>query len=170
MKEIFEKEIPYQVLSVVIALELLTLAALSPRTTGLEPLGFHAIGCLRFVGLLILAALLHEAKPRDAILAVSLWAVILAPPELWAFSIEAREGLPTSLISSYVIALGAYAFARLLPSAAQIFPALGVLALFFNGFQPSVYSVPMLLLLGSGLICLGLLPILIKPLRQGVSL
>jgi hypothetical protein len=167
MKEILEKEIPYQVLSVVLALELLTLAALSPRTTGLEPLGFHAIGSLRLIGLMIMAAMLFDAKPSHALSALTLWAVILAPPELWAFSIEAREGIPSSILSSYLIALGAYAFARTFPSASQIFPALGVLALFFNGFQPSIYSLPMIILIGSSMLCIGLM-LLTKPIHQGV--
>jgi hypothetical protein len=168
MKDILEQELPYQILSVTIALELLTLAALSPRTTGLEPLGFHAIGSLRLVGLMVMAAILHEATPRHALSALSLWAVILAPPELWAFSIEAREGFPSSMISSYLIALGAYGFAKILPSASQIFPALGILALFFNGFQPNVYSLPMLLLFGSSM--LGIMLLITKPFQQGVPL
>ena len=168
MNDILKQEMPYQIFSVIIALELLTLAALSPRTTGLEPLGFHAIGSLRLVGLMVLAAMLHEAKPRHALSAITLWAIILAPPELWAFSIEAREGLPSSVFSSYLIAFGAYGFARILPSASQIFPALGVLALFFNGFQPNVYSLPMLLLIGSSIMCIGSI-LLTKPRQQGVT-
>ncbi len=168
MNDIFEQEMPYQVLSVVIALEILTLAALSPRTTGLEPLGFHAIGGLRLIGLMVLGTLLHQAKPLDALYALTLWAIILAPPELWAFSIEAREGFPSSIFSSYLIALGSYGFARMLPSASQFFPALGVLALFFNGFQPSVYALPMLLLIGSSIVCF-ILMLLTKPRQQGVT-
>ncbi len=164
MKEILEKEILYQILSVVLALELLTLAALSPRTSGLEPLGFHAIGSLRLIGLLLLGAFLYEAAPRLGLSTLFLWAVILSPPELWAFSLEAREGFPPSLISSFVAGCGSYTFARIFPSASQIFPVLGVTALFFNGFQPSVYSLPLLLLLGSSM--LGLLLVLFQP--QGV--
>ncbi len=114
MKTMLEKEIPYQILWVALALELLTLAALSPRTTGLEPLGFHAIGSLRLIGLMLLGAFLYEAAPRQALVLLFLWATILVPPEIWAFSLEAREGFPLSVFSSYLAACGSYAFAKIL--------------------------------------------------------
>ncbi len=157
MQDIHDQEMPYQVLSVVLALELLTLAALSPRVSGLEPLGFHAISSLRLLGLMVLGSLLHDSLPRYALPMLGLWGIILAPPELWAFSLEAREGLPLSFASSLLAGVGAYAFGRMLPSASQLFPLFGVMTLFFNGFQASVYSVPLLILLGSSMLCLVVL-------------
>ena len=162
MKEIVEQELPYQTLCVVLALELLTLAALSPRIGGLEPLGYHAIGSLRLIGLLVLGALLHQAKPKEALIALALWAIILAPPEIWAFALEAREGLPLGVASSFLAATGAYAFARLFPSASQIYVLLGVMALFLGGFQPSLYSVPLLVLLSSSMLLVAIV-LYVKP-------
>jgi hypothetical protein len=168
MKTLLQEELPYQILSVVLALELLTLVALSPRTSGFEPLGFHAISSLRFVGLMALGAVLYQHPPRVAIVALGLWAIILFPPELWAFSLEAREGFPLTLFSSTLAGFGAFAFAKLLPNASQVFPMLGVLALFINGFQPSLYSTPLLLLFASSM--LMLLVLFFKKLSlQGVS-
>jgi hypothetical protein len=156
MNALLREELPYQTLCVFLALEVLVLVALTPRTTGLEPLGFHALGCLRLCGLMFLGSLLHQHPPRYALAALTIWGVVLAPPEIWAFALEAREGLPLTVVSSLVCGYGAYGFARLFPNAAQVFPALGVLALFFNSFQPSVYSLPMQLLLGSSIVLMVL--------------
>jgi hypothetical protein len=152
MNQLLREELPYQTLCVFLALEILVLAALTPRTTGLEPLGFHALGCLRLCGLMFLGSMLHQYAPKYALVALSLWGVLLAPPELWAFSLEARDGFPLTLFSSLLCAYGAFAFAKFFPNAAQVFPALGVMALFFNGFQPSVYSLPMQVLLVSSMV------------------
>jgi hypothetical protein len=152
MNEIMREELPYQTLCVFLALELLVLVALTPRTTGLEPFGFHALGCLRLCGLMFLGSLLHQHQPRHALTALTIWGVVLCPPEVWAFALEARDGLPLTVISSLLCGYGAYGFARLFPSAAQVFPALGVMALFFNGFQPSLYSLTMQILLGSSIV------------------
>ncbi len=168
MKALLQEELPYQILSVVLALELLTLVALSPRTSGFEPLGFHAISSLRFLGLMILGAVLYEHPPRMALVALGLWSIILFPPELWAFSLEAREGFPLTLFSSTLAGFGAFAFAKLLPGASQVFVVLGVLSLFFNGFQPSLYSVPLLLLFASSMLMLLALYFK-KPFSQGAS-
>ncbi len=151
MKNILEKDLPYQVFIVIAALEILTLVALSPRTSGAEPLGFYAISCLRLLGLSLLGSFLFEDSPQHAMPVLTLWAIILVPPELWAFALEARSGIPLTIFSSLLAGFGAYGFARVFPSAAQIFPLLVVLALFFNNFQPSVYSLPMQLVLGSSL-------------------
>jgi hypothetical protein len=152
MNNIMREELPYQTFCVFLALELLVLVALTPRTTGLEPLGFHALGCLRLCGLMFLGSLLHQHPPRFALAALTIWGVVLAPPEIWAFALEAREGFPLTVISSLLCGYGAYGFAKVFPSAAQIFPALGVMALFLNSFQPSVYSLPMQILLGSSIV------------------
>jgi hypothetical protein len=152
MNQILREELPYQTLCVFLALEILVLAALTPRTSGLEPLGFHALGCLRLCGLMFLGSMLHQYSPKYALAALSLWGVFLAPPELWAFSLEARDGFPPTLFTSLLCAYGALSFAKYFPNAAQVFPALGVMALFFNGFQPSVYSLPMQVLLVSSIV------------------
>ncbi|MFN3265811.1 MAG: hypothetical protein ACK41E_03125 [Deinococcales bacterium] len=149
MNQLLREELPYQTLCVFLALEILVLAALSPRTTGVEPVGFHALGCLRLCALTFLGSLLYAHPPRHALTALTLWGIILAPPELWAFALEARDGIPPTLITSVLCGFGAYGFARIFPNFAQIFPALGVLVLFVNGFMPSLYSVPMLVLFGS---------------------
>lgn len=154
MNEVMREELPYQTLCVFLALEILVLVALSPRTSGLEPLGFHALGCLRLCGLMFLGSLLFQYPPRHALAALGLWGIILAPPELWAFALEARDGFPLTIFSSLLCGFGAYGFARIFPNFAQIFPALGVMALFFNGFMPSLYSPPMLVLIGSSMLFL----------------
>jgi hypothetical protein len=159
MNQLLREELPYQTLCVFLALEILVLAALSPRTSGLEPLGFHALGCLRLCGLMFLGSLLYQHAPKYAFAALTLWGIILSPPEIWAFALEAREGFPLTIFSSLLCAYGAYAFARLFSNAAQIYPALGVMALFMNGFQPSMYSLPMLILLVSSMLLVMVLAI-----------
>jgi hypothetical protein len=99
------REVPYQVVMIAAILELIVLAVLSPRGIPADPQVLLGVSGIRFLALIGLAGLVHDEPPRAAWPALSVWALILWPPELWAHALEAtamdawRTGLGTVLIA-----------------------------------------------------------------------
>jgi hypothetical protein len=132
-------EAPYQLVMIGAFVELLLLGALVPRAAGVAPLCFEIIAGLRLALLLALAVMLG-ARPEPptvsgALGALLLWGALLAPPELWAFALEARSGLPVTALSSVALAGGLYAALRLHRTAGWTFLALVVGALTLQGWS-----------------------------------
>ncbi len=148
MNSVLIKEFPYQVMMIVVILELLLLAALMPRGFGAEPLAYPVIAALRLGGLCISAVGLKDEPPRHAFVALALWGALLAPPELWASALEARAGVPLTLFSSVIIAGGVYSSLRLSRSFGFAFCAFSLGTLAWSGFDPTPLSNLWIVLIG----------------------
>jgi hypothetical protein len=140
MNAVLQKEFPYQVVMVAVILELLILAALMPRGFGAEPLAYSMIASLRLGALLACAFALRGTPPRLALAALTLWSLFLLPPELWSYALEARAGLPTTALTSLMMACGAYSSARHSPILAFAFVGVVIGALFWTGFTLNASS------------------------------
>lgn len=158
LQRALSSETTYQLVMVAAMLELLLLGALMPRTPdGGAPVGFAAVSGLRFAALLALAALLatqrNTVKPLEALIALSIWGAMLAPPELWAAALELRSSLPTTLVSSVALSLGFYAALRLQPVIGWGYLALMFSALFVQHWQlePLGSALIAVIALGAGL-------------------
>jgi hypothetical protein len=151
-------ETPYQIVMIAAILELLLLATLAPRSSGTVPLCFEAVAGLRLAALVLLGALLAssgdgrrhhpweepapmEAAPDtkrsrlEAVAALALWGAILLPPELWAFALEARAGIPWTLVSSVLLGVGTFAAIRAHARLGWSFPAAIVAVYAAQGFR-----------------------------------
>ena len=151
-------ETAYQLVMVSALLELLLLGALLPRTLDAgAPICYAAVSGLRLIALLALAALLATQRrcvgPVSALIALSLWGAMLAPPELWAAAAELREYLPTTMISSIALSIGCYAALRLHRVIGWGFLALIFSALVVQHWQLEPFGVALgaVTLLGAGL-------------------
>jgi hypothetical protein len=139
MNAVLQREFPYQIVMVAVILELIILAALMPRGFGSEPLAYSIIAVLRLGALMACGFALRDTAPRIALVALALWGFVLAPPELWAYALEARSGLPTTALTSLLVAFGAYSSARI--SKAVAFGFIGIIgaALLWTGFDMTLY-------------------------------
>ena len=170
LQRTLSSETTYQVVMVAAMLELLLLGALLPRTPDSgAPVCFAAVAGLRLLALLTLAGVLGTqrdtvrdpvhctAEPLGALIALSIWGAILAPPELWAAAAELRVGLPVTLISSVALSGGFYAALRLHPAIGWGFLGLIFSALFVQHWQlePLGGALSAVIALGVGL-CAGL--------------
>jgi hypothetical protein len=163
-------EPPYQVVMIAAMLELLLLAALAPRSGGVAPLSFEVIAGLRLIALLVLGTMLGvgigqrrsllETSPEpvdpqplrsklQGALALALWGLILLPPELWAFALEARVGFPPTAVTSLMLGIGSFAALRVHARLGWAYPLLTVLLFAAQGFTLEPLS-PALIVLGVG--------------------
>jgi hypothetical protein len=140
MNTVLTKEFPYQVVMVIVILELLILAALMPRGFSAEPLAYPIIAALRLGGLCVSAFALRDTAPRHAFAALTIWGALLAPPELWSYALEARAGLPVTLFGSLLIAGGVHSSAHLSRRLTLAFVAFGLVALTWSRFDLTRFS------------------------------
>ena len=148
----------YQLVMVTALLELLLLGALLPRTPNAgAPVCFAAVSGLRLAALLALAGLLasqrNPVRPLGALIALSIWGAMLAPPELWAAAIELRVGLPLTIISSIALSGGLYAALRVHRAIGWGFLTLICAALLMQNWQLEPLGMPLgaVIALGTGL-------------------
>ena len=110
---VFNIELAYQLVMVACLLEMILTAFLVPRGDSNSPVVFQSVAALRALTLLGLALIVLPYKSRAVLPAMLVWALILAAPELWAFALEAREGVPLTLLGSLLLVLGVHASFRL---------------------------------------------------------
>lgn len=158
LQRTLSSETAYQLVMVAAMLELLLLGALMPRTPDAgAPVCYAAVSGLRLMTLLALAGLLatqrNTVKPISALIALSLWGAMLAPPELWAAAVELRSGLPVTIVSSIALAGGLYAALRLHRVIGWGFLALMFSAVFMQDWQlePLRLALVAVIALGIGL-------------------
>lgn len=151
-------EVPYQIVMITAILELLLLATLAPRSSGVAPLCFEAVAGLRLAALVVLGAILASSSdgrrhhpwedpatieplpdPKrsrlEAITALGLWGAILLPPELWAFALEARAELPWTALLSIALGVGSFAAIRAHSRLGWSFPASIIVVYALQGFR-----------------------------------
>jgi hypothetical protein len=63
--------------------------------------------------LLGLVFLVLPYKTREVLPAMLVWAAMLSAPELWSFALEARAGIPVTLLGSLILMLGIHSSFRL---------------------------------------------------------
>jgi hypothetical protein len=110
---VFQLEMAYQMVMVGCLLEMLMTVFLSPRHDASLPVVYQSVAAIRALVLLGLTLLVLPYKTRVVVPALLLWAAMLSAPELWAFALEARAGMPISLIGSLCLSLGIHASFRL---------------------------------------------------------
>jgi hypothetical protein len=164
---------PYQVVMITAILELLLLATLAPRSSGFAPLCYEAVAGLRLAAGIVLGVMLATARsPRreddpddfttppvsrlEGLVTLGVWSAILFPPELWAFALEARAGLPWTALTSLAVSVGCFAALRWHPRIGWVFPALVVTAYLLQGIRLEPPSVSVLILSALGLSLLAL--------------
>jgi hypothetical protein len=143
---VLQLEFAYQMVLVGCLIEMLLVVFLSPRGEITVPVVYQSVAALRAFILLGLTLLLLPYKFRLALPALLIWAGMLSAPELWAFALEARAGMPLSLIGTLLLALGIQASFRLHSKLGLIWLGLmlGSLLLptawnaFFSLVQPSI--------------------------------
>lgn len=155
LQSALSSETAYQLVMVSAMLELLLLGALLPRTPGDgAPVCFAAVSGLRFAALLALAALLatqrNTVKPISALISLSIWGAMLAPPELWAAAAELRSGPPVTIISSIALSSGLYAALHLQRVIGWGFLALIFSALFMQDWQLEPLGTPLVAVIALG--------------------
>ncbi len=110
---VFQLELAYQMVLVGCLIEMLLTVFLSPRGEVAVPVVYQSVAALRAVVLLGLTLLVLPYKTRVVLPAMLIWAAMLSAPELWAFALEARAGMPLSLIGTLLLALGIQSSFRL---------------------------------------------------------
>jgi hypothetical protein len=110
---ILQHEVAYQTVLVGCLIELLLVMFLAPRGDYSVPVVYQSVAALRALILLGLVLMVLPYKSRAALPAMLIWAAILTAPELWAFALEARAGLPLSMPGSLLLMLGIHASFRL---------------------------------------------------------
>ncbi len=106
-------ELAYQMVLVGCLIEMLLTVFLSPRGEANAPVVFQSVAAFRALVLLGLTLLVLPYKTRVVLPALLIWAAMLSAPELWAFALEARAGMPLSLVGTPLLALGIQASFRL---------------------------------------------------------
>jgi hypothetical protein len=157
-------EVPYQIVMIGALLELLLLAVLAPRGLGAAPVGYIAVSGLRLVALLALGVILgvgNTTSRRAGTVALVVWGTILLPPELWAFALEARGGVPVSSLLSMTLSVGIFAALRWHAHLGWIWVAAVALLLTGIGFTLEPLS-PVLLIAG----CIGIAFLTLKPMQR----
>jgi hypothetical protein len=110
---IFELEMAYQLVMVACLLELVLTAFLLPRGDSNSVVAFQSVAALRLLALLGLCLMVLPYKTRFVLPAMLAWGAILAAPELWSFALEARAGMPMTLLGSPLLVLGIHGSFRL---------------------------------------------------------
>jgi hypothetical protein len=116
-----------------ILLELFLLVMGAPQSIPNEP--FAAIGTTlaRTAALMYCGAVLRDAKPRNALIVLGIYAMLTWAPQAWAFALEARTDWSSGLISAFsplLLGLGVHGFSRLVPRIWWLLPILIVASLF----------------------------------------
>jgi hypothetical protein len=116
-----------------ILLELFLLVMGTPQSIPNEP--FAAIGTTlaRTAALMYCGAVLRDAKPRNALIVLGIYAMLTWPPQAWAFTLEARTDWSSGLIATFsplLLGLGIHGFSRLVPRVWWLLPILIVASLF----------------------------------------
>ncbi len=143
---VLQLELAYQMLLVGCLIEMLLTVFLSPRGEVAVPVVYQSVAAFRALTLLGLTLLVLPYKTRVVLPAVLIWAAMLSAPELWAFALEARAGMPLTLIGTLLLALGTQASFRLHSKLGLVWLGLmlGSLLLpkawnaFFSMVQPSI--------------------------------
>ena len=154
-------EASYQIVMIGALLELVLLVALAPRGLGAAPVCYSTVAALRLTALIVLGAVLgmgRDAPKRVGIVALSVWGAILFPPELWAFALEARGGLPVSSLLSVVLGIGVFAALRWHAHFGWAWVAVMALTLLSVQFTLEPLSLAPLIVAALGLIFLRLEP------------
>jgi hypothetical protein len=161
---VFTGELPYQIVMIGALLELLLLAVLAPRGLGAAPVGYIAVSGLRLVALLALGVIVgvqSNVSKKAGVIAIIVWGAILLPPELWAFALEARAGVPVSSVLSVMLSIGIVAALRWHARLGWIW--VGIIALFLTGIGFNLGTLsPALLIAGF----VGLAFLALKPMQR----
>jgi hypothetical protein len=146
LPSILQLEVAYQMVLVGCLIEMLLTVFLSPRGEVAVPVVYQSVAALRALVLLGLTLLVLPYKTRVVLPAMLIWAAMLCAPELWAFALEARAGIPVTVVGTLLLALGIQASFRLHPKLGLVFLGLllGSVLLptawnaFFSMVQPSI--------------------------------
>jgi hypothetical protein len=110
---VLQLELAYQMVLVGCLIELLLTVFLLPRGEISVPVVYQSVAAFRALALLGLTLLVLPYKTRVVLPAMLIWAAMLCAPELWAFSLEARAGMPLTVVGTLLLALGVQASFRL---------------------------------------------------------
>jgi hypothetical protein len=110
---ILQLEVAYQMVLVGCLIEMVLTGFLSPRGDSSIPVVYQSVAAIRAVILLGLVLLVLSYKTRVVLPAMLIWAAMLCAPELWAFALEARAGIPLTLPGSLLLMLGIHSSFRL---------------------------------------------------------
>ncbi len=110
---VLQLELAYQMVLVGCLIEMLLTIFLAPRGEVAVPVVYQSVAAFRALVLLGLTLLVLPYKTRLALPALLIWAAMLCAPELWAFALEARAGMPLTLVGTLLLALGIQASFRL---------------------------------------------------------
>lgn len=110
---ILQLETAYQMVLVGCVIEMLLTLFLAPRGEIAVPVVYQSVAAFRGLVLMGLMLLVLGYKTRVALPAMLIWAAILSAPELWAYALEARAGLPLTLFGTLLLVLGIHASFRL---------------------------------------------------------
>jgi hypothetical protein len=122
-----------QLVFAAILLELFLLVMGTPQSIPNEP--FAAIGTTlaRTAALMYCGAVLRDAKPRNALIVLGIYAMLTWAPQAWAFTLEARTDWNSGLIAAFsplLLGLGVHGFSRLVPQVWWLLPILIMASLF----------------------------------------
>jgi hypothetical protein len=143
---VLQLEVAYQMVVVGCLIEMLLTVFLAPRGEIGVPVVYQSVAAIRGLVLLGLVLLVLPYKTRVVLPALLIWAAMLCAPELWAFALEARAGMPLTLIGTLLLALGIQASFRLHSKLGLVYLGLllGSILLptawnaFFGMIQPSI--------------------------------
>jgi hypothetical protein len=119
-----------------ILLELFLLVMGAPQSIPNEPFATIGTTLARTAALMYCGAVLHEAKPRNALIVLGIYAMLTWAPQAWAFTLEARTDWISGIISSFsplLLGLGVHGFSRLVPVVWWLLPILIMASLFAPG-------------------------------------
>lgn len=133
---ILQLEMAYQMVLVGSVIEMLITVFLAPRGEMRVPVVYQSVAAFRGLVLMGLMLLVLGYKTRIVLPAILIWAAILSAPELWAYALEARAGIPLTLFGTVLLVLGIHAGFRLNFKFGFVYLVL----ILFSLFLPSVWN------------------------------
>jgi hypothetical protein len=137
---ILQLEMAYQMVLVGCVIEMLLTVFLAPRGEIAVPVVYQSVAAFRGLVLLGLTLLILGYKTRVALPAMLIWAAMLSAPELWAYSLEARAGIPLTLFGTMLLVLGIHASFRLNSKFGFVFLAMILFSLFLPAYWNAFFS------------------------------
>ena len=116
-----------------ILLELFLLVMGAPQSIPNEPFAAIGTSLARTAALIYCGAVLREAKPRNALIVLGIYAMLTWVPQAWAFTLEVRTDWIPGLIATFaplLLGLGVHGFSRLAPRIWWLLPILIMASLF----------------------------------------
>jgi hypothetical protein len=122
-----------QVVFGAILLELFLLVMGAPQSIPNDPFAAMGTTLARCAALMYCGAVLREAKPRNALIVLGIYAMLTWAPQVWAFTLEMRTDWLPGLIAAFsplLLGLGVHGCSRLMPKIWWLPPVLIVTSLF----------------------------------------